>query len=123
MFQPENGMPILSWYEDKEDTKLYELIPALKLLSQVNDVRPIILESTTKDNKFMIDKCIHLCERSIKEMQPTVPPPQMQYRQESNTSHEDSYNHQQRLETGGRITADDGPSINSNEHKQLKSLN
>jgi TFIIF-interacting CTD phosphatase-like protein len=80
MFQPENGMPILSWYEDKEDTKLYELIPALKLLSQVNDVRPIILESTTKDNKFMIDKCIHLCERSIKEMQPTVPPPQMQYR-------------------------------------------
>ena len=33
MFQPENGIPILSWYEDREDTKLYELIPALKMLS------------------------------------------------------------------------------------------
>lgn len=42
MFQPENGLPILSWYEEKNDTKLFELIPVLKLISQVNDVRPII---------------------------------------------------------------------------------
>ena len=27
--QPENGMPILSWYDDKKDDKLYELIPVL----------------------------------------------------------------------------------------------
>ena len=26
MFQHENGMPILSWYEDRSDTKLLELI-------------------------------------------------------------------------------------------------
>jgi hypothetical protein len=71
----------------------------------------------------MIDKCIHLCERSIKEMQPPVPPPMMQPRIESNISHEDSYSHQQRLETGGRITADDGPSINKSEQKSLKSFN
>lgn len=32
-FQPENGMPILSWYDEKNDTKLYELIPVLKLMS------------------------------------------------------------------------------------------
>jgi len=32
-FQPENGMPILSWYDDRTDLKLIELIPALKLLS------------------------------------------------------------------------------------------
>jgi carboxy-terminal domain RNA polymerase II polypeptide A small phosphatase len=28
-FQPENGMPILSWYDDRTDTKLIELIPVL----------------------------------------------------------------------------------------------
>ncbi len=28
-FQPENGMPILSWYDDRTDTKLLELIPVL----------------------------------------------------------------------------------------------
>lgn len=52
MFQPENGLPILSWYDDKEDTKLLELIPALRAMAYVNDVRPIILECTTRDNKF-----------------------------------------------------------------------
>ncbi|MFS8160486.1 MAG: NIF family HAD-type phosphatase [Candidatus Roizmanbacteria bacterium] len=52
MFQPENGMPILSWYEDREDTKLLELIPVLKAMAYVNDVRPVILECTTRDNKF-----------------------------------------------------------------------
>ena len=29
LLQPENGMPILSWYDDKKDDKLYELIPVL----------------------------------------------------------------------------------------------
>ena len=42
-FQPENGIPILSWYDDPKDTELLKLIPALKLLSQVDDVRPVIL--------------------------------------------------------------------------------
>ena len=41
-FQPENGMAILSWYDDKKDTKLYEYIQPLKLMSEVLDVRPII---------------------------------------------------------------------------------
>jgi RNA polymerase II subunit A small phosphatase-like protein len=39
MFQPENGMPILSWYDEISDTKLFELIPVLKLMSEVNDLR------------------------------------------------------------------------------------
>ena len=35
MLQPENGIPILSWYEDRNDTKLMELAPALIALSKV----------------------------------------------------------------------------------------
>ena len=42
-FQPENGIPILSWYDDPDDIELIRFIPALKLLAQVEDVRPVIL--------------------------------------------------------------------------------
>ena len=68
MFQPENGMPILSWYEDREDTKLLELIPVLKAMAYVNDVRPVILECTTRDNKFQCEKALNMCEKLIREM-------------------------------------------------------
>jgi TFIIF-interacting CTD phosphatase-like protein len=68
MFQPENGLPILSWYEDRDDTKLLELIAPLKAMAYVNDVRPIILECTTRDNKFQCEKALNLCEKLIKEM-------------------------------------------------------
>jgi RNA polymerase II subunit A small phosphatase-like protein len=52
-FQPENGMPILSWYEEKTDNKLLELIPVLKLLSQVEDVRPVLTECCSRDNVYL----------------------------------------------------------------------
>lgn len=42
LFQPENGMPILSWYDEKTDTKLFELIQPLKAISEIYDVRPIM---------------------------------------------------------------------------------
>ena len=64
-FQPENGMPILSWYEEKDDTKLFELIPVLKLMAEIEDVRPVLLECTTRDNKFNCDKAVRLCETII----------------------------------------------------------
>lgn len=32
-FQPENGIPILSWYEDPNDLELMRFIPALRLLA------------------------------------------------------------------------------------------
>lgn len=64
MFQPENGLPILSWYDDRNDDKLYELIPALKLMAEINDVRPVILECTSKDNKFDADKAIKMCSQN-----------------------------------------------------------
>jgi carboxy-terminal domain RNA polymerase II polypeptide A small phosphatase len=38
-FHPENSVPILSWYDDPDDRCLFEMIPLLEALSQVNDVR------------------------------------------------------------------------------------
>ncbi len=48
-FNPENGIPILSWYDDRNDRALYELMPVLRALSEVNDVRPIISETSFRD--------------------------------------------------------------------------
>ena len=41
-FHPDNGLPILSWFEDKDDKELYNIIPILIFLSNVNDVREYI---------------------------------------------------------------------------------
>jgi RNA polymerase II subunit A small phosphatase-like protein len=49
LFQPENALPIVSWYDDREDVVLYDYLPYLKELSEVDDVRPFIL-SSVKDN-------------------------------------------------------------------------
>jgi RNA polymerase II subunit A small phosphatase-like protein len=32
-FQPENGIPILSWYDDPNDDELMKFVPALKILA------------------------------------------------------------------------------------------
>jgi len=42
-------LPILSWYEDKDDKVLFEYIPLLKDLSNVDDVRPFLM-ACVKDN-------------------------------------------------------------------------
>jgi hypothetical protein len=41
--QPENAIPIPTWIDDQGDTELTQLIPLLKLLSRVGDVRPYIV--------------------------------------------------------------------------------
>lgn len=67
-FQPENGMPILSWYDDRTDTKLLELIPVLQLLSQVPDVRPILRACCSKDNVYQNDKSIAMCTKILDDL-------------------------------------------------------
>jgi RNA polymerase II subunit A small phosphatase-like protein len=44
-FQPENGIPILSWYDNPSDVELMNFIPALRMLAdaRIDDVRPIII--------------------------------------------------------------------------------
>lgn len=58
LFQPENGMPILSWYDEKSDTKLFELIPVLIALSEVPDVRPVLSSCVTRDNVYLNEKSL-----------------------------------------------------------------
>lgn len=39
MFQQENAIPIISWYQNKSDKELIKLIPILTNLAKVDDVR------------------------------------------------------------------------------------
>lgn len=38
IFHPENAVPVLSWFDDSEDTELLHLIPVFEELSQAEDV-------------------------------------------------------------------------------------
>ena len=46
----DNGIPIKTWYDDLNDNELIKLIPVLKYLSTVNDVRNIIRQIVDRRN-------------------------------------------------------------------------
>lgn len=50
-FHQENALPILSWYDDREDKCLFELIPLLESLAEVDDVRKYIPRFVTIDHR------------------------------------------------------------------------
>ena len=59
LFQPENALPILSWYDEKDDQYLFDYLPLLKEMSDVDDVRPFLMASV-KENILDIDKAMSL---------------------------------------------------------------
>ena len=52
---PENGLPILTWFEDKSDRELYKITPILQFLSSVSDVREYI-PKFVENNTINYDK-------------------------------------------------------------------
>ena len=52
---PENGLPILSWFDDKNDKELYNIIPILDFLAEVPDVREHI-KKIVIDNEIWYSK-------------------------------------------------------------------
>lgn len=42
MFQPDNAIPITSWFNDKSDRQLYNLLPFLDTLAEVDDVVSVL---------------------------------------------------------------------------------
>ena len=51
LFQPENSLPSISWYDDMTDKELNDMVPILEKLAIVKDVRPYLTKIVT-DNKI-----------------------------------------------------------------------
>lgn len=49
LFQPENALPILSWYEDMRDRELYRFMPVLEKLAYVDDLRRYLPKLVTEN--------------------------------------------------------------------------
>jgi hypothetical protein len=64
LFQPENALPCISWYEDPRDTELYEFIPMLQTMSELDDVRDFLQPCVT-DGYFHIDKCVKIMKTAM----------------------------------------------------------
>lgn len=59
LFQPENALPSISWYDDMRDRELNEFVPILEKLAIVKDVRPY-LTKIVSDNKVDYQKAREL---------------------------------------------------------------
>jgi RNA polymerase II subunit A small phosphatase-like protein len=44
MFQPENAIPITSWFNDKNDRQLYDLLPHLDQLAECDDIITLLAQ-------------------------------------------------------------------------------
>ena len=59
----DNGIPILTWYDDLTDNELIKLIPLLKYLANVDDVRPVINQivnrRTNEVDFYMVNNIIN----------------------------------------------------------------
>uniref|UniRef100_H3CTZ4 protein-serine/threonine phosphatase n=2 Tax=Tetraodon nigroviridis TaxID=99883 RepID=H3CTZ4_TETNG len=47
IFHPENAVPVVSWFDDKSDTELLNLIPFFERLSKADDIYPFLTEQRT----------------------------------------------------------------------------
>ncbi len=56
LFQPENGMPIKNWYDDRSDTELSCYVPILEKLAYVDDVRKYLLDMHGPVNNICFKK-------------------------------------------------------------------
>ena len=66
MLQPDQGLPILSWYDDMSDRALYEYIPMLIELSKVKDVRECITNFVV-NNTINMGLAMQVCKQ-VKEL-------------------------------------------------------
>lgn len=75
-FNKENGLPILTWHSNKNDSELLKLIPLLEYLSKTDDVRDSIQKVVSNNyvNYFEVNRLINPIkeEEKVKTNQTTI---------------------------------------------------
>jgi hypothetical protein len=64
MLQPECALPIISWYDDPRDRQLFDLVPLLTQLTQINDCREAITRFV-RNNSIDIPFAKQVCRAII----------------------------------------------------------
>ena len=82
-FHPENALPIDTWINDKNDKQLYNLLPILKHLAKVKDVRIYLREiKKCKDHKSILKV---LRSKAKDEVLNSIKAPVTELKQKNNT--------------------------------------
>ena len=116
LLNPENGLPILSWFDDKNDRELSNIIPILDFLAGVHDVREHIKKMVI-DNEIVYSKAsTHInAYKALKDKQS----------KQQKTNHSNSSNDVNKSTKKDRDTIHNGsvPSSQRNSHKKLQQIN
>lgn len=59
----------MSWYDDPKDRCLFELIPLLESLAEVDDVRKYIPKFVTADHKVDFQKASYILSNAVTKSQ------------------------------------------------------
>ena len=65
-FNPQNGIPIKSWFDDRKDNELEKLEPFLQFLSKVDDVK-LYIPFVIKENEIDFIEIKNIIERGIEK--------------------------------------------------------
>jgi len=55
IFQPENALPCTTWFDEKSDRELLDLLPTLEALAKCDDVVALLRKLRTKAAEFDTD--------------------------------------------------------------------
>jgi CTD small phosphatase-like protein 2 len=67
-YQLDNGIPIISWYDDMSDRELFKLMDYLKVLARVPDIRDV------NKKTFNLDRFYENFTRNLQRDTENIPP-------------------------------------------------
>lgn len=76
---PDNGFPIKSWFDDRNDCELLKIIPILEFLSYVPDVRDYI-KKIVKNNQIQFDIVPNIIQQYNRMLKKTQLPISLRYK-------------------------------------------
>ena len=104
-FDNDNGLPITSWFDDKNDKELFDITPLLIFLSRTNDVRKYI-EKFVYFDKINYSKALKIIDEEINKKENIL--------NDNDNFESDNYEQNNNLEIQVEENDDDDKDININ---------
>ena len=115
---PENGLPILSWFKDKNDRELQNITPILEFLADVPDVREHIKKIVIDDEIWYSKAMAH-----INSYNSLMAKKNKKKNTTNNSNSSSTTNKSIKKEKDNSIKDNDNSTIINNNNKQLQQIN